>query len=134
MNKLFKLLTVAMFIIVSGCSSDEPETENQTDPIIGVWYSWSDSGEEYSDCQKNSTLTFSSNGELIYKEFSENATNNCVLSSEEMGTWLNETENKYKLTINGIPHTFYINFSNNNTIFKLYSDENDTQNYDEYRK
>ena len=114
MKKL--LLLVLCSAILSSCSNNNDDT----DVILGTWSLFSISGEEVSDCEKMSTLTFNSDGTAtgtVYMIVNGICTQQGV---SEITTWVNNGNMTYVIgpgTNNSLE--WNISFSNNNNTLTI---------------
>ncbi|WP_299682061.1 lipocalin family protein [uncultured Tenacibaculum sp.] len=112
MNKfIYALFFLALF---SSCSSDSND-ENVNDPIVGIWNLFSVDGTEVTDCEKQSTITFSSNKTTSSETF-QDLGGTCISITGE-NTWENKGDDLYNF--NNIESK--IEFSDENKTFRIVS-------------
>jgi len=109
--KKILVLTITMFSLLA-CSSDD---ENNLDPIIGTWYKFSQNGEEFGECEKKTTFTFSENGTYSITPY-VTLNNECIIDGKDDGNWSNKSEGNYGIIPSGETEEAVakIVFSNNN--------------------
>lgn len=111
MKKLIYLF-LASAILISCSSSDD----DSLDPIIGSWKLQSvieDGVETSTECQRQTTVTFSENGTTQSKSYYDDG-NGCE-SDSDTSTWVNVGGSTYR--IDSDDEATKINFSQNNTVF-----------------
>lgn len=117
MKKLLYLFIASAMLL--SCESED-ETSMNSDPIIGKWQltSTTENGTETSsDCERKSTVTFSSDGSFTYFSSYDDGGANCSNESSS-GTWKNSGNSNYTLDFsNGDSGDTKINFSNSNKVF-----------------
>ncbi|TDQ29895.1 lipocalin family protein [Tenacibaculum caenipelagi] len=114
------ILTIAMFSLFS-CSSDD---ENNTDPIVGTWYLFSENNEEVSTCGQKNTMTFNENGTYSETYYYTDESDNCVSGGGDEGNWSNKGKENYGLipSLENTEGTTKIVFSDNNNTFTIIED------------
>ena len=71
-----KLILLPLLFIVLACSSDEMNSTNTVDPIIGVWTGDGESTYDGVTTKETVTLIFKSNGDLIIDGYTGGWINN----------------------------------------------------------
>ncbi|MGS2726521.1 lipocalin family protein [Psychroserpens sp. BH13MA-6] len=77
MKTLIKLCSICLLVIIYNCSSDDGDngTNNPTVQellVSGKWYNESRSvGSNYSDCEKNGSIAFNNNGQVMVESFDD---------------------------------------------------------------
>ncbi|WP_298237369.1 lipocalin family protein [uncultured Algibacter sp.] len=114
MRKLILLFSILTLVLTS-CSSDD--SSSSQDLIVGTWtyYKAFTNGieEVLSDCEKQETFVFSSNGVIDYTYYEEDGLGNCLLEESISGSWINEGNNVYTLTFAGESSSETLTFENN---------------------
>lgn len=116
------IIFLAMILVgLSSCSNDDNENTTSIDPLVGVWYPFSDDGIEESKCRKKSTFTFSEDGKYQSIGIIEGSDGNCIDDFKFSGTWENLGDNKYKSTDGKTSEsrTSEIIFSDNNNTMTI---------------
>ncbi len=116
MNRVL-ILSLLLFTLFS-CSNDD-DTENSNDPILGKWFLFSVNNTEVSDCEKKSSIEFKSNGVFISDTFQVAGTNgtDCLNINIIENRWENKGDNLY--SYNNLESV--IDFSSDGTSFTVTS-------------
>ncbi|MBR9915523.1 MAG: lipocalin family protein [Algicola sp.] len=77
MKTLIKLCSICLLVVTYNCSSDDGDN-GSTNPTVqellvsGKWYNESRSvGSNYSDCEKNGSIAFNNNGQVMVETFDD---------------------------------------------------------------
>jgi len=121
MKKLILFLSVFVLLCTS-CNSDDDSGSQNQDPIIGTWTHYKlfiDGVEEsLTNCEMQETFIFNSNGNVSYKYY-EVIQGVCELEESTSGSWANEGNNIYTLTIEGGSSSQELTFENNTFYFEF---------------
>lgn len=129
--KKLVLFLSALAITFSSCNNDDdnstPPTSMQ-DPIIGTWTyhkSFYNSVEVVlTDCEKQETFVFATNGTVNYRYYEEDTSENCLLEEDASGTWTNNGNNVYGLDLGSGSSNRTLTFENNTFYYDdIYVDE-----------
>ncbi|WP_225035384.1 lipocalin family protein [Winogradskyella sp. SM1960] len=124
MKKVFLLLSVFALVFAS-CSSNNDD-DASIDPIVGTWkyHKYFENGVEQTvtDCEKEETLIFNSNGTFEYIYFDEDMDGNCLLDESISSTWSNDGDGFYTQYIENDVATKEIIFENNTFYFEDFYD------------
>jgi hypothetical protein len=119
MKKLILFLSVLVLVVTSCSRNDDSGSQ---DSIIGTWthHKLFINGVEESltSCEMQETFTFSGNGTVSYKYY-EVIQGNCELEESTSGSWTNEGNSIYKLTIEGESSSQELTFENNTFYFEF---------------
>jgi hypothetical protein len=120
MKKLILLFSVISLALTS-CNSDDDSSSSQ-DQIIGTWkfHKFFTNGveETLTDCEKQETYTFRSNGTVDYMYYEQDLSSNCILEEDVTGTWENDGNNNYAVDFGDGPSTQAVFFQNNTFYFE----------------
>lgn len=102
MKKLF-ILFFGLAVLISCSSDDDNATED--DPILGTWFLAEfnnplEPDASLSDCEKQSFVTFNADNTTYSESYSE-VEGECVEADSDTGTWENQGNSVYKITIPG---------------------------------
>lgn len=124
-----------LFAGVASCSSDDDGNTNEPadqDRIVGEWriQSLSIDGEqtELSECDLQSRIVFSANGNITVTSFYEDVDSEQCVSEVYTETWEYRGNNVYRITDEDGPTDVTITFSNNNNTFTI-TEENEEGSY-----
>ena len=122
MNTMKNLLYLFIFsTILISCSSDN---DLDIDPIIGKWQLQSvleNGEEETTECERKTTISFSSNGTTNSESFDSDG-GNCE-SQSDTSTWKNIGNSTYRIARDD--EDAKLSFSQNNTVFSASLTETD---------
>jgi len=114
MKKIFLfVLILTSPILFNSCSDDDDK-----DPIVGQWelYKIIANGVtvpiEPDDCDSKGILDFNSDGVFTAEDFEENLAGDCVLEETAVGSWVNEGNNIYEITVDGESELIELTFEN----------------------
>ncbi|WP_075341294.1 hypothetical protein [Tenacibaculum agarivorans] len=107
------VLTICAIVALLSCSSDDENSSNVNDPILGKWNLFSIDNVEQPDCEKMSTIEFKTNNSTVSETF-QTVNTDCI-KIEGTNTWENKGESLY--TFNNIESQ--IEFSDDNTTMKI---------------
>lgn len=131
-------LLLLLTISITNCSSDNDNTTESIDPIIGEWklIQKTENGEQItiSNCESLDVIEFLNDGSIkdTYFEPNQNNANDCVEFVDNSGEWEKTTETEYEITLedgdlNYISTTV---FSQNNSMHtQTFSIMNGGENY-----
>ena len=118
MKKAILLLsTLALFL--TSCNSDD-DSGNQ-DIIIGTWTYHqlfvNGVGQNLTDCEMQETFIFAADGTVFYEYYEEDQ-GACVLEEDVSGTWTNDGDSIYTLTVDGESSSEELTFEGNTFYFE----------------
>ncbi|CAM1340550.1 hypothetical protein [Tenacibaculum amylolyticum] len=87
------LATTFILVILFSCSNDD-NTGNANDPILGKWFLFSNNALEASDCEKRSFIEFKSDGSTVSETYQEINTS-CTNTISGNDKWENKGEGLY---------------------------------------
>lgn len=118
---------IYLFILIITLNSCESEDDSSSDPIVGTWQLTSiiENGEEIAtDCEKENTVTFSSNATFTIIDSYDNGNNSCSTDTAT-GSWKNKGNSNYSVTIFEKERETKVNFSKNNTVWSSTNTDSD---------
>ncbi|MFD0992940.1 lipocalin family protein [Tenacibaculum geojense] len=120
MKQVIKGLAIFLMLIVVTSCQDDNDTQ-QRDPLVGIWYPFSEDGVEESDCRKESTFTFSTDGTYRSIGIIDDTDGTCINDFDYNGTWENVGSNTYEFIAsdNDNPDRIEFIFSDNNNTFTI---------------
>lgn len=129
--KNFKFIFV--FLVFAGftsCSNDDDGNGPAgMDRIVGKWkiQGLVLDGDQISltDCEKQSTVEFKGNGDLVNIDFYEDFDTEECVSDTYTEKWENRGNNIYRITDEGTTEDVTIIFSNNNNTFTVSAEDED---------
>lgn len=128
MKNLKIVLVVFIMAGMVSCSNDDEGNDPVTaDPIVGKWklqQQFMDSEEiELTDCEKQTTVEFMSNGNITSTDFYEDfETEECV-SEITAQKWENRGNNVYRITEGNISQDVNMTLSNNNNTLTISAED-----------
>lgn len=130
MKNLNFIFVFLVFAGLTSCSNDDDNNgPAETDRIIGKWriQELVLDGDQVplTDCEKQTTVEFRTNGDIINTDFSEDfETEECV-SEVYTEKWESRGNNVYRITDEGSSEDVTIIFSNNNNTFTVSAEDDD---------
>lgn len=120
MKQVIKGLAIFLMLIVVTSCQDDNDTQ-QRDPLVGIWYPFSEDGVEESDCRKESTFTFSTDGTYRSIGIIDDTDGTCINDFDSNGTWENVGSNTYEFvdSESNNPNRVELVFSDNNNTFTI---------------
>lgn len=109
------LATILFLFAILSCSNDE-NTGNANDPILGKWFLFSSNALEASDCEKRSFIEFKLDGTTVSETYQE-INSNCTNTISGNDKWENKGEELY--SFNNIESQ--IQFLDDNTTMRVSS-------------
>lgn len=117
MKKLILLLSVFVLTFTS-CNNNDDDSPPPpaVNPIVGTWTyhkSFENNVEQtLTDCEKQETLIFNADGNYMYTYY-EVISGTCQLEESTSGTWTNEQNSMYTITVGNESSTEPVTFENN---------------------
>jgi len=114
MKKIFLLVLILTSpILFNSCSDDDDDK----DPIVGQWEIYKMTGNGIplpieDDCDFEGVLDFNSDGTFTVEDYEENNSGQCVLDETNVGSWINEGNSIYKITVDGESELIELTFEN----------------------
>ncbi len=101
------ILTAVLFLAVFSISckkDDDGDDSSTSDVVVGTWSleqkSTNTDSNNLSDCEKKNTITFSNDNEYSSISFQLQQDESCKDLGSLSGTWKNNENNKYTITLN----------------------------------
>lgn len=133
MKNLKFIFVFLVFAGLTSCSSDDDANgPAEIDRIVGKWriqgLVLDGDPVPLSDCEKQTTVEFKANGDLINTEFYEDFDTEECVSDVYTEKWQNRGNNVYRITDGDTFEDATITFSNNNNTFTV-TEENEDGSY-----
>jgi hypothetical protein len=130
MKNLKIILVFLVFAGVASCSSDDDSNgPAEADRIVGEWeiQSLSMDGEdlELSDCELQTRIRFSANGDITVTDYYEDFDSEECVSEIYNQKWEYRGNNVYRITSEEGSNDLLIVFSNNNNTFSFSREDED---------